>query len=55
MADKLNQLNLGWTAGVSEDFKDLSIDDLHSLAGRKGSLKDFQQYSFKSSNGYLPM
>jgi len=41
MADKLNKLNLGWSSSISDDFSSLSISDLHSLAGRKASLKAF--------------
>jgi hypothetical protein len=46
-------MNLSWHAGVSEDFKDMTISELNKIAGIKRSLKQFQKYSFKSKGGYL--
>ncbi len=54
MAERLNSLGLSWTSGVSEDFQGLTVDEMHSLAGRKSSLREFQRYSFKTTQqGYL--
>lgn len=54
MADRLNSLGLSWESGVSPDFEGLSVEELHGMAGRKSSLKAFQQFSFKTTaQGYL--
>jgi len=40
-ADKINSLNLSYTAEVSPDFEQLSIEELNKRAGRSTTLKDF--------------
>jgi hypothetical protein len=32
-------MNLSWKAGLSDDFKDMTISDLNKIAGIKRSLK----------------
>jgi len=41
IADKINSMNLSYTAEVSPEFENLSIEELNKRAGRSTTLKDF--------------